>query len=51
MTKLAHHHPMRMSPTMLKVQDLVGKAIIVAAIVGGAVVLFTALTSHGSVTW
>lgn len=48
MTKLAHHHPM--SPAMLKAQDWIGKIIIAAAVIGGLVVLVSALTSHGSVT-
>jgi hypothetical protein len=51
MSKLAHHHPVRMSPAMSKAQDLIGKAVIIAAVIGGAIVLFSALTSHGNVTW
>ena len=51
MNKLAHHHPMRMSPAMIRAQDLIGKIVIVAAVIGGMVVLFSALTSHGNVTW
>ena len=55
MAKLAHH-PMRMSsgrlsPGMGKAHDWFNKIVIVAAILGGVVVLFSALTSHGSVTW
>jgi hypothetical protein len=46
MTKLAHHHPF-----MGKAQDLFGKLIVVAALVGLVVVLASALTSHGNVTW
>ena len=48
MSKLAHHHPM--SPGMLKVQDWIGKIVIAAAVLGGAIVLFSAITSHGSVS-
>ena len=51
MAKAAHHHPIRMSPGMIKAQDWIGKIVIVAAVVGGLVVLFSALTSHGSVNW
>jgi hypothetical protein len=40
-----------MSPGMVKVHDWFGRIVIAAAVIGGAVVLFSALTSHGSVTW
>ncbi|MEI9889373.1 MAG: hypothetical protein WDN45_00870 [Caulobacteraceae bacterium] len=46
MAKSAHHHPM--SPGMSKAQDWFGKIVILAATIGGVVVLFSALTSHGS---
>ena len=46
MSKLAHHHPF-----MGKAQDVFGKVVIVAAVIGGLVVLVSALTSHGNVTW
>jgi hypothetical protein len=36
---------------MGKAQEWFGKIMIVAAIVGGAIVLFTAVNSHGNVTW
>ena len=49
MSKLAHHHPV--SPGMAKAQDLLGKILVVAAVIGGLVVLVSALTSHGNVTW
>ena len=48
MSKLAHHHPMT---TVSRVQDLIGKIAVVAAVIGGIVVLASALTSHGNVTW
>jgi len=46
MTKLANHHPF-----MGKAQDLFGKVIVAAALIGVLVVLVSALTSHGNVTW
>ena len=53
MTKVAHHHPHhpRAYEVMGKAQEWFGKIIIAAAIVGGAIVLFGALNSHGNVTW
>ena len=49
MSKLAHHHPV--SPAMSKAHDLLGKIVIFAAVIVGILVLASALTSHGSVTW
>jgi hypothetical protein len=46
MSKLAQHHPF-----MGKAQDVFGKVFIAAAVIGGLVVLISALTSHGNVTW
>ena len=46
MSKLAHHHPF-----MGKAQDVFGRVIIAAAVIGGVIVLVSALTSHGNVTW
>lgn len=46
MSKLAHHHPF-----MGKAQDLFGKLIVAGALIGLVVVLVSAFTSHGNVTW
>ena len=51
MTKMAHHHP-RTYEVMEKAQEWVGKIMLAAAIVGGAVILFgTILGTQGHVTW
>lgn len=53
MTKVAQHHPhhLHAHEVMGKAQEWFGKIIIAAAILGGAIVLFGALNSHGNVTW
>ena len=51
MAKLAHHHPMRLSSAMGKAEDWFGRIVVAAALIGGIVVLVSALTSHGNVTW
>lgn len=50
MTKMAHHHP-RTYEVMEQAQGWIAKILIAAAIVGGAVILFGALTTQGHVTW
>lgn len=48
MSKLAHHHSMT---TVSRIQDWIGKIAVAAAVIGGVIVLASALTSHGNVTW
>ena len=50
MTKVAHHHP-HAYEYMGKAQEWFGRIIVAAAVIGGIVALFSALSSQGHVTW
>jgi hypothetical protein len=50
MTKVAHHHP-RTYEVMEKAQEWIGKIMIAAAIIGGAIILVGTLSTSGHVTW
>jgi hypothetical protein len=50
MTKVAHHHP-RTYEVMEKAQEWIGKIMIAAAIIGGAIILFGTIGTQGHVTW
>ena len=51
MHKVAHHHHLRTYEVMEKTQEWLGKIMIAAALIGGAVILFGTLTTQGHVTW
>ena len=50
MQKVAHHHP-RTYEVMEKAQEWIGKIMIAAAIIGGAIILFGTISTQGHVTW
>jgi hypothetical protein len=50
MSKVAHHHP-RTYEVMGKTQEWLGKIMVAAALIGGAVILFDAFTNHSLASW
>jgi hypothetical protein len=50
MSKVAHHHP-RTYEVMEKAQGWLAKIMVAAAIIGGAIVLFGTITTHGNAHW